>query len=244
LQQFMLRPTMDSLLGDDVGARLVRPDLRNRRGRGPRSIPKCGPYGTNRRLWLATTTSIRIRLRLRSCWSDCRRCVRPSGRSRPSALSTRGNLLIELLALRHQLGVLARSDRRFRPSDRLLWVCLGRFWPRSREALGLVQAATIARWHREGFRGCWRRCSPRGPERPRADLQVRRLIGRMATENCLWGAPRIHGELLKLAIIVSERRVSARPTDETVADLASVPHEPHRQPGVRLDGDLVVRDDR
>jgi hypothetical protein len=46
-----------------------------------------------------------------------------------SALSTRGHLLLELLALRHQLGVLARSDRRFRPSDRLLCVCLRRFWP-------------------------------------------------------------------------------------------------------------------
>ena len=71
-----------------------------------------------------------------------------------SALSTRANLLLELLALLHQLGVLARSDRRFRPSDRLLWVCLRRFWPRWRETLMLVQAATVARWHREGFRGC------------------------------------------------------------------------------------------
>src|SRR5439155_18826106 len=56
-----------------------------------------------------------------------------------SALSTRGNLLLELLALRHQLGVLARSDRRFRPSDRLLRVCLRRFWPRWREALVVVR---------------------------------------------------------------------------------------------------------
>src|SRR6266849_9253042 len=70
-----------------------------------------------------------------------------------SALSTRGNLLLEILALRHQLGVLARSDRRFRPSDRLLWVCLRRLWPRWRDALVLVQPATVARWHREGFRG-------------------------------------------------------------------------------------------
>ena len=72
----------------------------------------------------------------------------------------------------------------------------------------LVQAATVARWHREGFRGCWRRRSRRWPERPRIDLQLRKLIGRMATENCLWGAPRIHGELLRLGIVVSERTVS------------------------------------
>src|SRR5258708_16877599 len=101
-----------------------------------------------------------------------------------STLSTRGNLLLEILALRHQLGVLARSDRRFRPSDRLLWLFLRRLWPRWREALVLVQPATVARWHREGFRGCWRR-SRRRPGRPRIDSQLRSLIGRMATENCL-----------------------------------------------------------
>src|SRR2546425_2000722 len=125
-----------------------------------------------------------------------------------SALSTRRDLLLEILALRHQLGVLARSDRRFRPSDRLLWVCLRRLWPRWREALVLVQPATVARWHREGFRGCWRRRSWRRPGRPRIDLQLRSLIGRIATEDCLWGAPRIHGELLKLGFTVSESTVS------------------------------------
>jgi hypothetical protein len=66
-----------------------------------------------------------------------------------SALSTRGNLLLELLALRHQLGVLARSDRRFRPSDRLLWVCLRRLWPRWREALTLRDRRT---WHHHRIR--------------------------------------------------------------------------------------------
>jgi len=125
-----------------------------------------------------------------------------------SALSARVNLLLEILALRHQLRVLARSDRRFRPSDRLLWVCLRRWWPRWREVLVLVQPATVARWHREGFRGCWRRRSRRRPGRPRIDLQLRSLIGRMATENCFWGAPRIHGELLKIGFTVSERTVS------------------------------------
>jgi hypothetical protein len=86
-------------------------------------------------------------------------------------------------------------------------VCLRRWWPRWREALVLVQPATVGRWHREGFRGCWRR-SRRRPGRPRIDSQLRSLIGRMATENCLWGAPRIHGELLKLGFAVSERTVS------------------------------------
>jgi hypothetical protein len=69
----------------------------------------------------------------------------------------------------------------------------------------LVQPATVARWQREGFRRCWSR---RRPGRPRIDAALRSLIGRMATDNCLWGAPRIHGELLQLGFAVSERTVS------------------------------------
>src|SRR6516164_10362629 len=149
-----------------------------------------------------------------------------------SALCTRRELLLETLALRHQLGVLSRSNRRFRPSDRLFWLVLRWVWPRWREALVLVQPATVDRWHREGFLGCWRLHSRRRPGRPRIDLPLRSLIERMATANGLWGAPRIHGELLKLGFTVSERTVSrsARPTDETVPDLADIPREPHRQP--------------
>jgi hypothetical protein len=120
--------------------------------------------------------------------------------------ATRTDLLLETLALRHQLGVLARSRRRFRPIDRLLWLLLRWVWPRWREALVLVQPATVERWYREGVRRCWRR---RGrPGRPRIDSSARDLIWRMAAENCLWGAPRIHGELLKLGIDISERTVS------------------------------------
>ena len=89
------------------------------------------------------------------------------------------------------------------------------FWPRWREALVLIQPATVDRWHREGVRRCWRRRSRR-PGRPRIDSSCRDLIRRMAAENCLWGAPRIHGELLKLGITISERTVSrylrGRPT--------------------------------
>ena len=123
------------------------------------------------------------------------------------ALSTRRDLLLELLALRHQLHVLVRSNRRFRPSDRLLWLVLRQLWPRWRDALVLVQPVTVDRWHREGFHRCWRRRSRR-TGRPRIDSECRGLIRRLAAENCLWGAPRIHGELLKLGIVVSERTVS------------------------------------
>src|SRR5262245_53855991 len=108
------------------------------------------------------------------------------------AVSTRRDLLLEILALRHQLAILARSNRRFRPSDRLLWLILRRMWPRWRETLVLVQPATVDRWHRYWpDRRWWRRS--RRPARPRIDLQCRDWIGRLAEENRLWGAPRIHG---------------------------------------------------
>src|SRR5258705_7588291 len=123
------------------------------------------------------------------------------------ALSTRRDLLLEILALRHQLHVLVRSNRRFRPSDRLLWLVLRQVWPRWTDALVLVQPATVERWRREGFHRCWRR-RPRRPGRPRIDSECRGLIRRLAAENCLWGAPRIHGELLNLWLFVSERTVS------------------------------------
>src|SRR5262245_21730828 len=121
----------------------------------------------------------------------------------------------ETLALRHQLDVLARSNRRFRPTDRLLWLLLRWLWPRWHEALVLLQPATVDRWHREGARRCWCRRARR-PGRPRIDASYRDLIRRIASENSLWGAPRIHGELLKLGITISERTVSrylhGRPT--------------------------------
>ena len=124
-----------------------------------------------------------------------------------AAQATRIDLLLETLALRHQLSVLARSHRGFCPTDRLFWLLLRRLWPRWREALVLVQPATVDRWSREGVRRCWRGRARR-PGRPRIASSCRDLIRRLAAENCLWGAPRIHGELLKLGIPISERTVS------------------------------------
>jgi len=145
-----------------------------------------------------------------------------------SALFMRLDVLFEILALRHQLGVLARSDRRFRQADRLLWLCLQRFWPRWKDALVLVKPATVARWRRKGSWECWRPRSRRRAGRPRIDADIRALIGRMTKENRLWGAPRIHGELLKLGIAVRAYgvAVSARPNEATVPDLAYIPGEP------------------
>src|SRR5262245_22420981 len=139
------------------------------------------------------------------------------------ALLARRDLLLEYLALRHQVAVLSRSDRRFRAVDRLLWLCLRRLWPRWREALVLVQPATVVRWRREGLRRYWSRRSGRRPGRPRIHLELRALIRRMAAENRLWGAPRIHGELLKLGMAVSERTVS-----RYLADIRRAPSQTWR----------------
>ena len=92
--------------------------------------------------------------------------------------------------------------------DRLLWVALRRLWSRWAEVLIIVKPDTVVSWHRAGFRLYWRFRSHRRPGRPRITSELRQLIQRMATENPIWGAPRIHGELLKLGFDVSERTVS------------------------------------
>ena len=122
---------------------------------------------------------------------------------------TRRQLAIEVLALRHQLGVLKRSVKRPRLSnvDRGLWVLLSRRWARWSDALIIVKPATVIKWHRAGFRRYWTWRSRSKGGRPAIDPEIRALIKRMATSN-LWGAPRIHGELLKLGINVSEATVS------------------------------------
>jgi len=138
----------------------------------------------------------------RRCAAVSRRPLRRRQlRQRVKTLRLRG------FALRHQLAILARSHRRFRPTDRLLWLLLQWLLPRWKQALVLVQPATVDRWYREGVSRCWRRRARR-PGRPRIDSSCRDLIRRMAADNCLWGAPRIRGELLKRGIAISERTVS------------------------------------
>jgi len=116
---------------------------------------------------------------------------------------------LENLALRHQLHVLRRQRpgrSRLFAIDRLLWVLLYRSWPRCLEAMVLVKPATVIQWHRQGFRRYWRWRSRSG--RPSVDREVRKLIRQMSTANPFWGAPRIHGELLKLGIEVSQAAVA------------------------------------
>jgi hypothetical protein len=121
-------------------------------------------------------------------------------------------LLLESIALRHQIAVLERSRTRrpcFRLWDRLFWILFSRWWPQWRDGLIIVQPETVLRWRREGWSALWRyraRGRWRGG-RPRISSEVRHLIIRMARENFLWGAPRIHGELLMLAFSVSQATV-------------------------------------
>ena len=122
---------------------------------------------------------------------------------------SRASLELELVALRHQLIVLRRQRPRrlrFHSVDRLLWVCLYRVWPRVLDALVLVKPTTVVKWHRQGFRIYWRWRS-HCPGRPRTSDEIRALIRQMSRANPLWGAPRIHGELLKLGIEVSQATV-------------------------------------
>ena len=123
----------------------------------------------------------------------------------------RAALQAEILALRHQLGVLQRSVKRPKLSttDRLLWVWLSSVWSDWRTAIFIVQPATVIAWHRNGFQLFWTWKVRHGkPGRPAVPPEVRELIRTMSRENPLWGAPRIHGELLKLGIDIGETSVS------------------------------------
>jgi putative transposase len=124
---------------------------------------------------------------------------------------SRAALHLEVLALRHQLHVLRRSQpRRVRltNADRWLWAWLSRTWSGWRTAIVIVRPETIVTWHRKGFRLFWTWKSRRRLGRPPVGSDVRALIRKMAQENPLWGAPRIHGELLKLGVLVSQATVA------------------------------------
>jgi len=117
---------------------------------------------------------------------------------------------IEILALRHQLNVLQRSVRRpkLRSTDRWLWIVLARLWTNWRSALMLVKPETVLGWHRQGFRLYWTWKSRHRVGRPSVGPEIRQLIRTVSDANPLWGAPKIHGELLKLGIDVSQTTVS------------------------------------
>ena len=129
----------------------------------------------------------------------------------PFLLGGHRQLALENLALRHQLDVYKRTVARppLRRADRLFWVVLARVWTGWRRPLVIVTPDTVLRWQRRRFREYWTKLSARpAGGRPPVNAEIRALVTRMATANPLWGAPRIHGELLKLGIDVAERTVS------------------------------------
>jgi putative transposase len=120
-------------------------------------------------------------------------------------------LQAENIALRHQLTVLQRNHKPNRTvlkaSDRCLWVWLSRLWSNWRSALIIVKPETVIGWHRKGFRWYWTWKVRHGkPGRPLVPKGTRDLIRTMSRENPTWGAPRIHSELMKLGIQISEPR--------------------------------------
>jgi hypothetical protein len=125
-------------------------------------------------------------------------------------LRSRSDIALEVLALRQQVAVLKRKRPRppLNSSDRLFWTARRRFWSRWADVLVIVKPETVVGWHRAGFRLYWRwRSRPHGG-RPKITDEVRGLIRRLATDNPDWGAPKIHGELLKLGFVASERTVA------------------------------------
>ena len=128
-----------------------------------------------------------------------------------SPFKSQARLEAEIVFLRHQLNLLRRrlpGKPRLTPADRLLFVWLYRLVPSLLNAAVIIQPDTIVRWHRAGFRSYWRWKSRSRGGRPKVPAEVRSLIRRMSVENSLWGAPRIHGELLKLGIEVAQSTVA------------------------------------
>ena len=126
-------------------------------------------------------------------------------------LRPRAALEAEILVLRQQIIVLRRGRPNrvpFLVVDRMVlgWVC--QLFPKTRAALAIVRPDTVVRWHRAGFRCYWRWKSRSRPGRPAVPAEIRQLIRQMSVANPLWGAPRIHGELLKLGIDIGQTSIA------------------------------------
>jgi hypothetical protein len=128
-----------------------------------------------------------------------------------SPFKSKLRLEAENAMLRHQLIVVRRRLHgrvRLTNHDRWFFIQLYRWFPSILKVLTIIRPETLVRWHRVGFRGCWRWMSrPRGG-RPQIDTELRVSIRRMSVENPLWGAPRIHGELLKVGFEVAQSSVA------------------------------------
>src|SRR5262245_61200145 len=128
-----------------------------------------------------------------------------------SFFKPRTKLVAEILILRQQLSVLRRQVSK-RPqlsnTDRFLFVWLYRWFPSVLSAIAILRPETIIRWRRAGFLSYWRERSRKPVGRPRISAEMRNLIGAMSRGNHLWGAPHIHGELLKLGFTIAQSTVA------------------------------------
>ena len=130
-------------------------------------------------------------------------------------LRSRATLEAEILMLRQQINVLRRANPkrlRFASIDRLILGGICRPFPKIYDTLAIVRPDTVIRWHRASFRLYWRWRSRRCCGRPTVSLEIRLLVREMSIVNPLWGAPRIHGELLKLGIDVGQTSVDRKST--------------------------------
>ncbi len=128
-----------------------------------------------------------------------------------SRLKSQARLEAEILVRRQQAIVLSRKSQSrvwLKNIDRLILVSMSRLFPSILNGITVVKPETVIRWHRRGFRAYWRWKSRRRGGRPRIDREIRDLIRRMSEETPLWGAPRIHGELLMLGIEVAQSTVA------------------------------------
>src|SRR5271156_1191171 len=128
-----------------------------------------------------------------------------------SPFKSKLRLQAENAVLRHQLNVLRRRLQgrvRLTNNDRCFLIRLYRWFPSILKVVTIVQPDTLVRWHRAGFRRYWRWKSNWRGGRPQIEIELRALIRQMSTENQLWGAPRIQGELLKLGFSVAQSTVA------------------------------------
>src|SRR5271165_514967 len=124
---------------------------------------------------------------------------------------SRASLVAEILVLRHQINIQRRhlpKRQTFSAMDRLIFAGLYRLAPTILNALAILKPETVMEWHRVGFRSFWRWKSRRRGGRPNVPPEIRKLIREMSIANPLWGAPRIHGELLKLGIDIGQTSVA------------------------------------
>jgi transposase InsO family protein len=130
---------------------------------------------------------------------------------RASPFKSKSRLEAENAVLRHQLIVLQRKVRgraHLASNDRWFFVQMYRWFPSILKVVTIIEPETLVRWHRAGFRRYWRWKSRSRGGRPQIEIALRALIRQMSMENLLWGAPRIHGELLKLGFEVAQSTVA------------------------------------